>query len=143
MKSTTSTGRAERIPDRSVLTFFLLVFALAWGILLIYVMFREQLTGLFGEITATHPLFILAVYSPAIAAILLVLWHTGTSGVRRFFSRLLLRRCPLPWALFLVLGFPAVTFTAALLSVGVSLDYPPFPTLLGAVLFMLVLGPVE
>jgi uncharacterized protein len=138
-----STEPADRIPGRSVLTFFLLVFALAWGIVLVYVLFREQVTALLGEISATHPLFILAVYSPAIAAILLVLRHTGVSGLRRFLSRLLLWRCPLPWALFLLLGFPAITFTAALLAGGVALDYPPLPALLGTMLFMLVLGPVE
>lgn len=140
------TRRPPPIPDRSVVTFFLLVFALAWGLLLIYVFFRDQLTALFGEIRASHPLFIMAVYSPAIVAIALVVRHTGADGLRGFLSRLLRWRCPLPWALFLVLGFPAITFTAALISGrlnGGSLDYQPLPALLASLVFMLVLGPVE
>ena len=47
----------------------------------------------------TNPLFILAVYAPGIAAILLVWWHYGAKGLARFF-----------------LPFPAVAAHGALFS---------------------------
>lgn len=133
-------------PRYSLIIFFLIVFGLAWGLLLVFSIFPEQVAAVFGEVSASNPLFILAVWSPALAAILLVFRYTGEAGLRRFSSRLLLWRCPLPWALFLVLGIPAIPFVAASLTGNLdiaALDYPPLPELLSLMLFMLVLGPVE
>jgi hypothetical protein len=54
------------------------------------IMFTSQIEAVFGPVSGTNPLFILAVYSPGIAAVLLVWWHYGTKGLARFFRRLTL-----------------------------------------------------
>ena len=46
--------------------------------------FPSPSKSVFGPLRASHPLFILAVYSPAIAAFALVAWHGGIRGLRGF-----------------------------------------------------------
>lgn len=55
--------------------FFALAFGLGWGIAALGVVFMEQTEAVFGEFGYTNPVFILAVWSPAIAAFLLVWRH--------------------------------------------------------------------
>jgi hypothetical protein len=48
------------------------------------------MTEIFGELSGQHPLFILAVWAPAIAAFIVVTYNSGLGGLRRYLSRLLL-----------------------------------------------------
>jgi membrane protease YdiL (CAAX protease family) len=126
--------------------FLALTFGLAWAILGLFIIFADRVSGLLGELSAHHPLFVLAVYAPAIAGILVVFWHGGASGLRRYLSRLLLWRCSGGWYVYIVVGIPLVYFAAAFVKGGVpdtlwvSEGVAP---LLAAMLFMLFLGPVE
>jgi uncharacterized protein len=110
------------------------------------VLFTERVTTLLGEPSGSHPLFILAVYAPAIAAVTLVTIYTGMAGLSRFLSRLLLWRCSAGWYVFLLAGIPAIFIAGALIG-GTLTAGPMAPAgvgaLLGAMAFMLVLGPVE
>ena len=71
----------------TLIPFLALTFGLTWGLAALLFLFPEQLIAMFGEVTYTNPLFILAVYSPAIAAVFLVLRHYGLNGLGRFFRR--------------------------------------------------------
>ena len=51
---------------------FALAFGLTWGIAALLVLFPDQIEAIFGELSYTHPLFILAVYSPGFAGVFLV-----------------------------------------------------------------------
>ena len=131
----------DRIPTGTLWLFFVLAFGIAWGIFALFVAFPEPLTRLFGEPSASHPLFILAVYAPALSAVGLILWHAGLTGLRGFLGRLLLWRLSWPWVLFLIFAVPAIFSLGAVISgkdpslvAGVGL---------AALAFMLVLGPVE
>ncbi len=75
--------------------------------------FPEQVTAKFGELSASHPGFLLAVWSPAIAAFAIVTYYGGVRGLRTFFSRLLLWRCPAAWYAYLFIGFPLVFFAGS------------------------------
>jgi Na+/proline symporter len=70
--------------------FFALAFGLTWGIAALLVLFPDQIEAIFGELSHTHPLFILAVYSPGFAGVFLVWRHYGASGLGSFFRRLTL-----------------------------------------------------
>jgi membrane protease YdiL (CAAX protease family) len=129
-----------------VLPFLLITFGLAWGIFVLLIFFTGPIVRIFGEISGHHPLFVLAVYAAAIAAISVVAFSTGASGVRSLLSRLPLWRCSSGWYGFLIFGIPAI-FVAGSLVKG-SIFSEPFPfEILGATLsaigFMVVLGPVE
>lgn len=138
--------RRAPLSASALIPFLLITFGLAWGLLGMVLLIPEQLEAWLGPIRASHPLFVLAVYAPAIAAVSLVTWHAGAAGLRPFLSRLTLWRCSSGWYAFLLLGIPAVFFAGAAL-VGTpptaAFDGVGLGALLGALAFMLVLGPVE
>ena len=55
----------------SLATFIAIAFGLSWGLMGLYILFTEQIEAIFGPIGYTNPLFIIAVYAPAFAGILL------------------------------------------------------------------------
>jgi uncharacterized protein len=131
---------------KSLPSFLLISFGLAWGILGLYIFNNERMTAQFGPITGHHPLFVLAVYAPAIAGICVVFWSGGANGIKRYLSRLLLWRCSPAWWAFLIFGIPLIYFAGS--AVKGNLFDNPFPfssvgEMFGAMAFMLILGPVE
>jgi uncharacterized protein len=133
-------------PVGSVFLFFFLSFAIAWGGMGLVFVFQDAVEAALGPMGPTHPLFILAVWAPAISAILLVLWYGGLPGLRRYLLRLLLWRASVGWYLFLILGIPAVYYFAAIITGTLtreSFAQPPLGELLPLVAFMLILGPME
>jgi len=146
MSTLNETGRTDMISSRLLLPFLLIVFGLAWALFALFVFATDWVVRVFGELSASHPLFILAVYAPAIAAVLLVGLKTGLGGVRRFLSRLFLWRASPWWYAFLLFGFPAIFFSGALIK-GNPASAPmlteSFIDLLPLIGFMMALGPVE
>jgi uncharacterized protein len=135
---------SDPVPERAVLPFLLLAFGIAWGIFALFVLFPDEITALMGAPSARHPMFILAVWAPAIAAFLLVWWHTGTDGVGRFVRRALLWRMPgAGWAA-LILG-PPVVYAVAAAAMGREVLAPveSLGGLLAVAAFMAILGPME
>jgi hypothetical protein len=143
-------NRATNEPDgfgpKTLAVFFLITFAIAWGILGFYLLANDLAVRLLGQISGTHPLFFLAVWAPAIAAAAIVGYRNGTGGLKRFAGRLALWRLPVGWVLFVLLGIPAVFFVGAFIK-----GAPLLPsiltegpgTLLTVMVIMLFLGPVE
>jgi hypothetical protein len=131
-----------RIGAAQLLPFLLLVFGLAWSIFALFVLATDWVVATFGELSGSHPLFILAVYTPAIAALLLVGSGAGLAGIRGFLSRLFLWRASLWWYAFLIVGFPVISFAGAALK-GNTMSAPMFTEPLGALMsaigFMLIL----
>jgi len=81
----------------SLVPFLLIAFGLAWGILGLFIFLSDWMTSTFGLLTGQHPLFFLAVYAPAIAAFIVVIYSSGAGGLRRYLARLLLWRCSVAW----------------------------------------------
>lgn len=137
---------AADLPFRALLPFLAGTFGLSWGLLALLLAFPETVTTLTGPVRATNPLFILAVYAPALSAALLVLHRGGGAGLGRYLSRLFLWRMPWGWWVLLLAGLPAAYLAGAALA-GRLADWPaglPAPAdLLALAGFMLVLGPVE
>jgi uncharacterized protein len=130
---------------RSLGPFFALAFGLGWGLAALPILFPDQMEAIFGPVSGTHPLFILAVYSPGIAGVLLVWRHYGLHGLGRFFRRLTLWRMPAVWWLFLIVGIPAVKYLGAALNGKLAGPFPfsPWYGLLPALLVVLLIGPME
>jgi hypothetical protein len=124
--------------------FMAIAFGLGWGLGALLVLFQDQIEAVFGEISGTNPVFVLVVYSPAIAAVYLVGRYHGAKGLRSFFRRATLWRMPSAWWLFLILGIPAVKYLGAAIN-GTIGEFPftPWYDVLPALLFALVIGPVE
>ena len=138
--------RAEReMETRTLVAFILLTFGLCWGLGVMLALFPDQIEAMTGPVSMTNPLFILAVYSPAIAGIGLVWWHFGLQGLGRYFRRLLMWRMPRVWWAYLVFGIPAVFYLGAAIK-GEGFDLLPFSpwySVLPALGFTMILGPME
>lgn len=130
---------------RTLMPFLLLTFGLTWGIATIFILFSEQVIAIFGEMGLRNPLFVLAVYAPGIAGLLMV-WRTyGLNNLGRFFRRLTLWRMSIWWWLFLIFGIPAFMYIgAAMKGDPVELfPFSPWYQALPALALALFLGPIE
>ena len=143
MKTTETTRPAMSF--RTLGSFFALAFGLTWGIAALLILFPEPIEAIFGELSYTNPLFILAVYSPAFAGVLLVWRHYGVKGLGSFFRRLTLGRMPVAWWVFLVVGIPALFYLGAAIKGTFTDPFPfsPWYAVLPALVPALFIGPIE
>jgi membrane protease YdiL (CAAX protease family) len=143
----TAPNRPERkgTSTKTLIPFFAIAFGLGWGIIALLILFPQQIQSLIGPMGYTNPLFILAVYSPAIAGITLVWRHFGLKGLAGFFRRITFWRMPITWWLFLLAGIPAVFFLGAAIKGTIPGQFPfsPWYKLLPALAVGLVIGPIE
>lgn len=122
--------------------FFMLTFALTWGIAAILVAAPDAVERMFGPIGLTNPLFLLAVYAPAISGVM-VAWHRlGRSGLKEYFARLKMIRMPVSNWLFVVIGIPAIVYAGAAVSGTLSTTplFSPWYTMIPALLASLFLA---
>ncbi|MCW3488584.1 CPBP family intramembrane glutamic endopeptidase [Dethiobacter alkaliphilus] len=142
---TTREGKKQLMRVSALVPFLVISFGLTWGIALLMILFPEQLTAIFGEISQTNPLYILAVYAPGFAGVSLIFRYYGLRGLGSFLRRFMLLRASLSWWLFILLGIPAVYYFGAVITGSFSNPFPfdPWYSVFPALLFMLVLGPVE
>ena len=132
--------------QRDLIPFFVMTFLIAWGILGLYIFASEIMIRLFGNLTGGHPLFYLAVYAPAISALVLIFYRHGIQGMRLFLSRLLLWRASIYWYVMLVFIVPLVFYMAALFKQGAVDTLFPFASVtayLSALSLMAIKGPIE
>jgi membrane protease YdiL (CAAX protease family) len=129
---------------KTLLSFLALTFALSWIPMALFVMFPEQLTPVFGEMSSTNPLFLLAVYAPGLSGIFLVWLHYGMKGLGSFFRRLTLWRAPGTWWLFLLLGIPVIVYAAAAITgtLNEPFRFSPWYLVFPALVQSLLLGPM-
>ena len=141
------TARTKQRPDmgtKTLLTFLALAFGLSWGPMALLMLFPDQLTPIFGEISTSNPFFLLAVYAPGLSGVFLVWHHYGLKGLGGFFRRLTLWRAPVQWWLFLLLGIPFIVYAAAAIKGTINDPFPfsPWTMVFPALLQSLLLGPM-
>jgi membrane protease YdiL (CAAX protease family) len=143
-RQVTRTSEPPGMSLRTVWWFMAITFGLGWGMGAVLFLFTDQIEAMFGPISGTNPVFILLVWSPAIAGITLVWRHYGRRGVGSFLRRMTLWRMPSAWWVFLLLGIPAVKYIGAAFN-GTAGDFPfsPWYGLLPAMAIALFIGPVE
>ena len=129
---------------KALLAFLALTFGLSWVPMALFMLFPDQFTALFGEISTSNPFFLLAVYAPSLSGIFLVWRHYGLKGLGSFFRRLLIWRAPIQWWLFLLLGIPIIFYAAAAIKGTVRDPFPfsPWTMVFPALLQSLLLGPI-
>lgn len=130
---------------KTIRPFLAITFGLTWGLAALLFLFYEQIVAIFGEVGPTNPLFILAVYSPGIAGVLLVWRHYGLHGLGSFFRRLTLWRAPTLWWFFLIVGIPAIVYIGAAVKGTIDDPFPfsPWYQVLPALAMAFFLGPIE
>ena len=84
--------RTKSMTVKTLVPFLAATFGLTWGIAALLILFADQVTAISGANPLFNPLYILAVYSPGIVGVLLVLWYYGLKGLGSFLRRLTLWR---------------------------------------------------
>jgi membrane protease YdiL (CAAX protease family) len=109
------------------------------------ILFTDQLAAIFGPMSSTNPLFILAVYSPGFAGVFLFWRHYGVRGLGSYFRRLTLWRMPVAWWLFIVISLPAVEYLGAAIKGTLTAPFPfsPWYNVLPVLAIALFIGPIE
>lgn len=129
---------------RDLIPFLVITFLIAWGVFALYGFAPEAATARFGALSGGHPLFYLAVYAPAIAALILIPIRCGIGGIRRFLGRFGFWGLSWRWTVFLVLVTPLPFFLGAMIRGEWSQWNPDAPgVLIPAMLLMFMKGPVE
>lgn len=138
-------ARRNPMTTKALTPFLAITFILTWGLSAMLMLFYDQIVAIFGEVSTTNPLYILAVYSPGFAGVFLVLYHYGLKGLGSFFQRLTLWRAPKPWWVFLILGIPVIFYTGAAIKGTISEPFPfsPWFQALPALALAFLLGPIE
>jgi len=140
----TEGGSGAGLSQRTLWHFFALAFAIGWGLAILMLVFQTQIEALFGEIDNTNPVFILVVWSPAMAASYLMWRNYGTQGLRSYYKRATMWRMPAAWWLLLVLGVPAIVYTGAVIAgTAAEFDFSPWYTVFGALALTMAIGPME
>ena len=140
------TQKRELIPVSSIIPFLLIAFGLAWSILAFFIFLPELATEIFGKLTGQHPLFFLGVYSPAIAAFMIVGYYGGYKDIKRFLSRLLMWRCSVDWYAFILMVVPLVFYVGSYIKGTLWGNMYPFDSmqaLFTALLLAAIKGPIE
>jgi membrane protease YdiL (CAAX protease family) len=136
----------DSIDLKTLVPFLVITFLIAWGILGFYIFFNDLAVRWLGQISGGHPLFFLAVWSPAIAAVSVILHRRGTAGLKQYFQRLRLWRLSTTWVLFILVGLPCVFFLGAHIKgaplVAEIVSQGP-AAVLTVMAIMVFLGPVE
>jgi membrane protease YdiL (CAAX protease family) len=103
-----------------LLAYFLLTYSITWGLAACLALFPERLAALFGEISLSNPLVLIAVYAPSLSALAVTGITGGAAGIRDLLSRLLRWRVGVRWYLTVFLGIPALGLGAAVLNCWLS-----------------------
>src|ERR1043165_7579707 len=130
--------------NKTLIAFLALAFGLSWGPMALFMIFPDQLTALFGEISTSNPFFLLAVYAPSLSGIFLIWHHYGLQGLGRIFHRVFMWRAPIQWWLFMLLGIPVIVYAASAIKGTIHDPFPfsPWTMAFPALLQSLLLGPV-
>jgi uncharacterized protein len=135
----------SEMPTKTLKPFFIITFSLTWGVAALLIFFYDQVVAIFGEISMTNPLFILAVYAPGFASIFLVLRQYGLKGLGKFFQRLTMWRTSKLWWLFVIFAIPGIMYIGAALKGENIFSFPfsPWYQVIPALVLALFLGPIE
>lgn len=129
--------------NRPLTSYFILAFAITWGVGAFAIFLPEQTKRLFGELTDTSPLYFLAIAAPTISATILTLAWDGWQGVKRLYARLVHWRFAIHWYLLVLLGIPVVGWMAARVTGAQPLKTTNTPAeFLWLLFYILIAGPL-
>lgn len=125
--------------------FLIISFGLTWGLAALLFLAYDQVVAIFGEVSMSNPLFILAVYAPLIASTIMVWNRFGFKSLGAFFRRATLARTSIWWWVFIIFGIPLAMYSGAALKGTADSPFPfaPWYMVFPALLQALLLGPVE
>lgn len=130
---------------RTLMPFLALTFAFTWGIAALLVFAPHAMERIFGPMGYTNLAFLVAVYGPSIAGVILVTRAYGPAGLASTLRRLTLWRMPKRWWAFLLVGVPVLSYASSALAGHLTDPFPfsPWTLVFPAMATRLVAGPIE
>ena len=95
------------------IAFLVLTFSVSWGLPAVGLLLSRLFPGFAFSLDMYSPLYYAGVWGPAVAAVIVVGYVQGRSGLSAFGRRLLDWRFPMRWWVFALLGIPLLYFLAA------------------------------
>jgi membrane protease YdiL (CAAX protease family) len=99
-----------------LLWFFLLTFGITWGLAVVLFAFPDFVRRVAGEMSSANPLFILAVWGPNLAAVIVTAAISGWAGVLALLARVVRFRVGVLWYLLALFLVPAAGVLIRLVS---------------------------
>ena len=128
--------------------FYVLVFAWAWGVGLLFAVASGPMTRIFGPVSLWNPLVFLTVWSPTILAFAITAATSGRAGLQELLVRTFRWRFGLRWYLAATVGIAVLALGARYTQAFVTHSPPPpvlefarWPDFAMAGLALLVLDP--
>ena len=125
--------------NRPLLWFFVITFAITWGLAVLFFAVPDFVIRLTGKISVSNPLFILAVWAPNLAALIVSAVTAGGAGVLSLLQRFIRFRVGLVWYLLALLLLPAAGVLFRLVTGQSIVLYPSNWRGLAAVIGILVI----
>lgn len=131
------------IERHQLISFFVITFAITWGLGALAIFLPRQFRILFGELTDTSPMYFLAIAAPTISATILTFAQNGWNGLRSLYKRLVRWRFGIQWYALILIGIPLVGWITTRITISDPLkDTRNFSQLLWLLLYLLITGPL-
>jgi len=130
---------------KTIYAFIAITFGLTWGLTASTMLLSDYLPPFLAELNMSNPLFLLAVYSPGLAGIILVWRNFGLKGLGSFIKRVTMWRASIWWWLLVIVAIPAIMYAGAAIKGPIENIFPfsPWYSVFPALGLALLLGPVE
>lgn len=99
-----------------ITTFFIIAYAITWGIGIIAILFPEQFTRIVGELNYFNPVAIIAIAAPTISATILAWTWEGKPGLKALYARIIQWRFGIQWYAFILIGIPFLGWLSTLVA---------------------------
>ncbi len=114
-KAPTETARSTGwFRSHQVTSYFIITYAITWGIGLVAILFPEQFKRIFGELNYFNPVAIIAIAAPTISATILAWAWEGRPGLKALYARFTQWRFGIQWYAFILIGIPFLGWLSTL-----------------------------
>lgn len=135
--------KARNAEPRTLTFFFILTFAITWGVGALAIFLPTQFQALFGELTDTSPVYFLAVAAPTISATVLTFVREGWPGLSALYARLVRWRFSLRWYVLVLVGIPVLGWLVSRVAGSTPLKEFNTPAeFLWLLVYLLLTGPL-
>lgn len=126
-----------------LLWYFILTFAITWGLASLYFLFPTFFVRISGEMSVANPLFILAVWAPNIAGVVVVAVSEGKVAVVRLLKRFVPVHVSLVWYMLVLFLMPAAGVLINVIT-STPIKFLTLPTgeFLSLLFVLLITGPL-
>jgi membrane protease YdiL (CAAX protease family) len=129
--------------EGGLIAFFLLTYLITWGLAAFLFLLPGPFEALFGKMSMSSPVFVVAVAAPTISATILTYMRNRWPGLRNLYSRLARWRFGLQWYALVLIGIPIIGYLVGRLSGGrPSADLNTPLLVLSFLISQLILGPL-